>query len=52
MNPPKCKWCHSQNKDLKGYAPIFHPNIDLKGNVCLNILSFKSKVGWSPVNGI
>ncbi len=35
---PKCK-CETQ---------IYHPNIDLQGNVCLNIL----RDDWKPVLGI
>ena len=37
-DPPKVK-CMTQ---------IYHPNIDLQGNVCLNIL----KDDWKPVLGI
>ena len=29
-------------------TPIYHPNIDLQGNVCLNIL----RADWKPVLGI
>lgn len=36
--PPKCH-CETQ---------IYHPNIDLQGNVCLNIL----RADWKPVLGI
>ena len=35
---PKCH-CHTQ---------IYHPNIDMQGNVCLNIL----RADWKPVLGI
>ena len=37
-DPPKCL-CKTQ---------IYHPNIDLQGNVCLNIL----RGDWKPVLGI
>ena len=37
-DPPKCH-CDTQ---------IYHPNIDLQGNVCLNIL----RADWKPVLGI
>ena len=37
-DPPKCH-CDTQ---------IYHPNIDLAGNVCLNIL----RADWKPVLGI
>lgn len=37
-NPPKCH-CDTQ---------IYHPNIDMQGNVCLNIL----RADWKPVLGI
>tara|TARA_B110000285_G_scaffold12113_1_gene12021 strand:- start:27 stop:413 length:387 start_codon:yes stop_codon:yes gene_type:complete len=36
--PPKCKL----------QTPIYHPNIDLEGNVCLNIL----REDWKPVLGV
>ena len=29
-------------------TPVYHPNIDLQGNVCLNIL----RADWKPVLGI
>ena len=29
-------------------TPIYHPNIDLQGNVCLNIL----RADWKPVLGM
>ena len=38
FNPPKCKLI----------TPIYHPNIDLEGNVCLNIL----REDWKPVLGV
>ncbi len=38
IKPPKCN-CDTQ---------IYHPNIDMQGNVCLNIL----KADWNPVLGI
>jgi len=37
MKPPKVK-CDIENK-------IYHPNIDLQGNVCLNLL----KADWRPI---
>jgi len=31
---------------------LYHPNIDLSGNVCLNILKVFKEDGWKPVLGI
>ncbi len=54
MNPPKSNAhpryaqhfvqhaiCHAHS----GYRKIYHPNVDLEGNVCLNIL----REDWKPV---
>ena len=40
-NPPVC------NTD-KPWGQVYHPNIDLEGNVCLNIL----REDWKPVLSI
>lgn len=39
--PHEAPKCHCE-------TPIYHPNIDLQGNVCLNIL----RADWKPVLGI
>ena len=33
---------------MRFLTPIYHPNIDLEGNVCLNIL----RADWTPVNDV
>jgi ubiquitin-conjugating enzyme E2 M len=31
---------------------LFHPNIDLNGNVCLNVLKLEAEGGWTAAKGI
>jgi len=51
IDKPSCHWVCSDKitKQMAGCAPIYHPNINLKGDICLNILSKDPKDGWKPI---
>jgi ubiquitin-protein ligase len=51
-SPPECLWNHSMKPDTGGVAPIYHPNIDLKGKICLNVLNIDKEHGWKAHLGI